>query len=168
MRPKFSARFGIARPSDLIDHEIPPRMRTRLWNTFQHFYITDPDYAGYQPTTGEFVSAFAMNISDQILTSSIPRTQKTMRKYLADWFFQAKWYEVYDFIEFASLSDGPVWFDNRSEVLRAFRKIVDRVLFEEGSAYQLRDGEIIRRLDELEYAEIDPALNFAAPFSPVS
>lgn len=77
---------------------------------------------------------------------------------LRNYFFQAKWYEVYEFIEFISaysISSG-----NRDGFISDCNKIFEK----ENSGYRFVDGKIIEISSSDEVDEIEKAIENAAPY----
>jgi len=72
---------------------------------------------------------------------------------LRDHFFQAEWYEVYDFIEFVSTHYDD---DGRNQ---KFRETCNRFLEREMSAYRFVSDQITRVVDEEEIQSIEDAVS---------
>jgi len=87
----------------------------------------------------------------------------TFRK-IRDYFFNCKWYEVYDFIEFIA-NNYP---DEDGLVNRNFMIICNIVLKRELSAYRFVGGRITQITSEEEVSEIEKALEITKPLRAVN
>ena len=70
---------------------------------------------------------------------------------LREYFFKAKWYEMYDFIEFVVKNLPPKW---GSEL----RDFCNNLLESENAAYRIVDDEVVEITDETEIEAIEDAL----------
>jgi len=70
---------------------------------------------------------------------------------LRSYFFEAKWYEVYDLIEFVIKNIPPPWATN-------LRDFCNALLEEENAAYRIIDDEIVEITSEIEIEAIEEAL----------
>ncbi len=89
-----------------------------------------------------------------------PNTYKEIREY----FFNCKWYEVYDFIEFIANNYPDVY----NEVNPKFIDFCNSVLERELSAYRFVGGKIIQITSEVEVSEIEEALEASKPLKAVN
>ena len=89
-----------------------------------------------------------------------PETYKEIREY----FFNCKWYEVYDFIEFIA-NNYP---DKYNKVNPKFMNFCDSVLERELSAYRFVGGKITQITSEEEISEIEEALEISKPSKAVN
>jgi len=70
---------------------------------------------------------------------------------IREWFFASKWYEVYDFLEFASAS-------LRDHEAKPFREMCNEVLKRENSAYRFVDTLVRRITSEAEIQAVEEAI----------
>ena len=94
------------------------------------------------------------------LRDYLPDTYKEIREY----FFDCKWYEVYDFIEFIA-NNYP---DKYNEVNPKFKEFCNSVLERELSAYRFVGGKITQITSEEEISEIEEALEISKPSKAVN
>jgi len=77
-----------------------------------------------------------------------------IHEYIREWFFGAKWFEVYDFIEFvSSISDPQFPVDTKQ-----FKKICNKMMEREASGYRFVVDLIAQITNENELKEIEEAL----------
>lgn len=150
---KFSQRIGM-KPikTEIQIDSMDSDLRTALWNSFHLFYLQAINSSWIYQSEFEwfFISLWQNFFKFPIdtLVDSVDRTTKVIR----DWFFENKWYEVYDFIEFISSERCPVNSDK-------FRKYCNSMLERELSAYRFVDEVITKITDENELNEIEEAIN---------
>jgi len=94
------------------------------------------------------------------LNNNWPNTRKKIR----DYFFNCKWYEVYDFIEFIAYS----YPDKDDSVNPEFMDFCNSVLEDELSAYRFVGGRITQITSEVEVSEIEKALEISKPLKAVN
>jgi hypothetical protein len=178
----FSQRKGIKPVKNVIQIDsIDNDLRNRLWDALSIFYwskindkstvefLFDSTFArkkSYNPTD---YPVYKMGVLLRKLWHSYfkqpidtiedysPNTNKKIREY----FFNCKWNEVYDFIEFVA-NNYP---DESNSVNPKFMDFSNSILKEELSAYQFVGGKIAEITSEEEIAEIEEAMN--VPISPV-
>jgi len=126
---------------DTIDIEL----RTDLWNHFYLIYLEDP--ANIKKISFPlWMDFFGLPVD------SVPPSPGGVYEWLRGYFFKAKWYEVYDFIEFiAGISS--------TENLNSLFMILCNICLEKNlSAYRFVGNKIAPLTSEQETAEIDKAL----------
>lgn len=82
---------------------------------------------------------------------TLPNTWPVTHGKIREYFFEAKWNEVYDFVEFTAK-----YFPSLDK--DGFAAVCNNRLEKEASAYRFVDGVITRITDESEVAEIELAL----------
>lgn len=87
----------------------------------------------------------------KIPVDTLPNTWPMTRMKIREYFFKAKWFEVYDFIEFSAKNFPSLDKDS-------FAAACNDRLEKEASAYRFVDGVITKITDESEIAEIELAL----------
>ncbi|OGM12050.1 hypothetical protein A2Z22_01935 [Candidatus Woesebacteria bacterium RBG_16_34_12] len=178
----FSQRKGITPVKNIIQIDsMDDDLRNRLWDALSIFYwskvnnkstcefLFDSTFAqkkSYNPTD---YPVYKMGVLLQKLWHGYfklpidtiedysPKTNKKIR----DYFFNCKWNEVYDFIEFVA-NNYP---DENNSVNLKFMDFSNSILKEELSTYQFVGGKIAQITSEEEIAEIEEALKI--PISPV-
>jgi hypothetical protein len=73
-----------------------------------------------------------------LAAENLPVTQSSLRRFLQEWFFNTKWYNVYNFIEFLmEYPKGIVRAPSYDVTTKArnFEEEVNRALYDEGSAF---------------------------------
>jgi len=146
----FSERKGLKRGRTQFQvDEVDMDLRTRLWNKFILIYwyelIRDPR------TLREFTEKLWDNYFKRPI-DTIPaetlRCYEEIRKY----FFECKWFEVYDFLEFL------VEILPESNFVDVFKSECNKILEEELSVYRFVGNQITKITTEEEIIEIEDAL----------
>jgi len=126
-------------------------LRIGLWNAFQIYYLDEVngDWIQYSNFNYFFrimwLSFFKLPLDN--MDDSYRSTYNRIRK----WFFDAEWYEVYDFIEFIASVNSPA-----NQI--GFKSFCNSMLEREFSAYRFLDNYIIEITDENELKEIEEAI----------
>ncbi len=167
---KFSQRLGItsiekAIQIEMVDNDLRNSLWSLLtafyWNTFdqEEYYITRrSDYITRSNLGDLFTSIWFKYFKKPIDT--IPQLYYQFNgglEVLREYFFKAKWYEVYDFVEFIS-ANGPQ--STRDPFIDACNNIFEI----ENSGYRFVDGKIIEISSEDEVCEIESAIENATPY----
>ncbi|MFH1126078.1 MAG: hypothetical protein V1703_03050, partial [Candidatus Altiarchaeota archaeon] len=139
----FSEKYGHVKNVLQID-TVSDGLRNRLWNTIMNYYITkfhfDDDY---NIPSASKESDFLKVLCDEFLKCSLDDLlyddswdYDSIRDLLKSHFYNCKWYQVYDFIQF---------FANRFPNIRKNQRFIaecNTILEQEGSIYRFVDGEI--------------------------
>jgi hypothetical protein len=159
----FSERYGYktARGAVQLD-SIDNDLRTSLWNSLRLYIWNHVKYSPGHPIYS--LSANNEEISDFCTDLWCDYFKKPLDDLDDDWevaveeikehFFSCKWYEVYDFIEFA-IEKFP--YSAKEEFVEAVNDVLQR----EVSAYRAVKGRIVKITDKVELDEIDAALDKA-------
>jgi len=161
---KFSERMGLQPVKlELQVDSINPALRNRLWNVLQiEYWRYRAGYSLFDPVNYELRDLcrklwnkhFKAPI-DQIPTSPAPAIGQ-----LRIFFFECKWFEVYDFIEFI-LNATPG--GNRT-----FSESCNRVFEEELSGYRFVAGKIVPISSKQDVAAIEDAITQSATLFPTA
>jgi len=168
MRQRFSQRYGFAKVRDKLQIEsMDVGLKNRLWNIVKKFYINtligllDIEYQTIECDEGEI-----RNFSDKIFISKLydhffktseeplTYTKNEIKKDLKSKYYQLKWYEIYDLIEYVA----EIYHDK--EHSNNFRQAVNKILEEEMSGYRFVDNYIAPIIDEVEIKEVEEALEY--------
>ena len=167
---RFSQRAGIVSAKKPIQVEsIDSDLRNSLWSLLTTFYwetFSRRKWEMYE-RADYILGSNLENLFTALWFDYFKKPTDTIPKYYYDeddglgvirrYFFGAKWYEVYDFIEFVR-AHGPSL--SRDKFTIACNKILER----ENSGYRFVDGRIaeITSLDEVK--EIETAMEKAVPY----
>lgn len=167
---KFSQRLGLTPAQKAIQiGSLDEDLRNSLWSLLTIYYwdrfnkrkydmSSRADYISGSNLDGLFKGLWLNYFKKPIDTIpdryyDEPDGLGMLRKY----FFQAKWYEVYDFIEFIT---GYSIDDKRNNFINACNNIFER----ENSGYRFVDGKIIEISSADEVNEIEKAIEKATPY----
>ena len=148
----FSQRKGLKEiRTDIQIDTIDLELRNRLWNIFHPFYLSKIDY--YQYLTE--IQSFIIEFWDKYLkkpTTSAPSSSLDIRISLQKFFFECKWYELYDLLELI------VVYYPDEKLNQSFKERCNIVLESELSAYRFVNNQITQITSEGEISEIEEAL----------
>jgi len=156
---KFSQRMGITPAKKSFQKEsIDEDLMHSLWNVlYVHIFESLSNYSDHgQPEFTKFAKNVWINFFKRPI-DSIPTNRygivknKTIDK-IREWFYSAKWYEVYDFVDFCLKLDIV---NKRAALVKALNNILER----ENSAYRVLDGKLSPITNTFEIEEIEEALN---------
>jgi len=153
---RFSQRIGKRPVKTVLQVEsIDDDLRNRLWNTVleDFFYILNK-YPSAQvdkickPIWKEFYK-FPI---DTIPLSSYFNSYNVSRfiRYIRKWFFNAEWFDIYDFIEFIAIIDSQV-------INVGFTKKCNWALEKEVSGYRIVNEKVVQITSEEEVQAIEDA-----------
>ena len=160
----FSQRKGLTPlKKDIQIDAVDAPLRNGLWTALQVAYWKHwvPEQYGYQPDLARAIDALATcvwiylfkNPIDTQLVFNAARYGRQPTAFLhvaRDHFFGAKWYEVYDFLEFVA-QNGPATSRER------FALLCNDFLESENSAYRFVNNKIAQITEAQEIAEIEDA-----------
>lgn len=167
---RFSQRIGLtpiekAIQIGVIDNDLRNSLWSLLtafyWDTFdrEEYYITERiDYISSSNLGTLFKSIWFKYFKKPIDT--IPQLYYQLNgglQILREYFFKAKWHEVYDFVEFISENGPPATRD-------PFIKACNNIFEIENSGYRFVDGKIIEISSHDEVSEIENAIESATPY----
>lgn len=164
---RFSQRKGIKPIKDVMQKDnMDDDLRNGLWNALEIYYWGKVmvnhhgDILKEQPYWDLF---FKMWIDFFKYPIDILNTRESeLHDLLREYYFKAKWYEVYDFIEFVA-NNYP-----DKKVNSKFMKYSNVIMERELSAYRFVGGRITEITSEEEILEIEKALTSRGHLRPVS
>lgn len=166
---KFSQRIGKTDVRTTLQVEsIDKLLQNRIWNTVLNKFFESLDSYSYYGSDSQ-KGQVCQIIWDEFFgnrTDEIPSYQGGgvytigFLDFLKKWFFSAKWYEVYDFVEFLCLLDTKVLHIN-------FISNINQSLKKEVSGYRVIDTKIVQITAEEEIKEIEESLIQTSKFEPV-
>lgn len=157
----FSQRKGIRPLQKALQREsIDTELRNRLWSALQLavFDHWSPWRHGYQEPDAQrvefLVKLYWLHYFKQPL-DTIPNYDRDHPRSaydtLRDHFFESKWWEAYDFLEFTLKNAEDEWANSLKEICNSF-------LQAENAAYRLVDKEVVEIADENEIEAIESAI----------
>lgn len=167
---KFSQRIGKTPVRETLQVEsIDTLLHNRIWNTILSNFINSLNsYSSYgNESQRDQVCRILWEEFFGQKTDEIPSYQgggvyvSGFIDYLKKWVFAAKWYEVYDLIEFLALIDIRV-------LNIGFNKQINQALEKEVSGYRVIDAKVVQITSEEEINEIEEALIQSSKWQTVS
>ncbi len=160
MGKTFSQRMGFKPVKDIIQvNSIDADLRNSIWNdVYTAIYemgtaLTFIDFPAFLQDIWKY---YFKEPIDGINVRDIGNTMQLIRVY----FFQCKWYEVYDFIQFI-VEYFPV-----ESLIQNFIQTCNATLSRELSAYRFVENKLVPVTSEQEIAEIEAALAVSKRFTP--
>ena len=151
----FSEREGLKKVRTEIQVDsIDSALRNRLWNELDYFYWSEGGYgasAGTQPQMRAFLNK-TWHYFYKEPVDNLSYDWSDNKDMLKARLFGAKWYEIYDFIEFTANN----YLDEPKNT--QFMKNCNEVLEAELSAYRFVGNKITKITSEKEISEIEEAL----------
>ncbi|ARA75124.1 hypothetical protein B5S52_04155 [Pectobacterium brasiliense] len=159
--PSFSQRMGVRPIQKVIQREsIDNDLRISLWNALQ-ITVWDKwllDYSSKSKVSstvkriwGHFFKLPIDKIPDFHHINYIPSTGKDAHGIIRDSFFEMKWWELYDFLEFVVQNIQDDWCE-------ALTKSCNYVLEKENAAYRLIKKEVVEITDGQEIDAVEGAI----------
>lgn len=156
----FSERKGIKQARQIVQTDgMTDELRNSLWNAL-HIAVWESDNFmhsryGNLPGIDNFSAQlwfkyFKKPVDERPTYASNNRSERIL-KIIRDYFFQAEWNEVYDFLEFV------VEAVKRDKARLA--EFINHVLTQEMSAYRFVDGKIVDITNEQERSMLEEALS---------
>jgi hypothetical protein len=166
-RMKFSARQGLTPVSTVIQTKSMSQvLRNRLWSVLLMLCFDNSARAGYTdwriyPDYQNLFPAIWHRYLKEPL-DTIPTSYLKVITTLREYFFECKWYEAYDLIEFVATNHP--YKGTRQNLVPA----TNRVLEEELSAYRFIDDKLAPITAEEEVAAIQQAVDQTASAFPLA
>jgi hypothetical protein len=152
---RFSQRIGKVGTAKALQIEsIDIDLKNVLWNIVKTFVLDCIPRQKYSRDS-EFdkFSQLLWHHFYKLPIDTIPHYDFEIEEYIRKRFFNDKWYEVYDFIEYlAHIESGDV---NTNDFIKAINNNLEK----EFSAYRFIDGKIAPISNDLEIKEIEQAIN---------
>ena len=161
---RFSQRIGLQPIKSIIQKDsMDEDLRIGLWNAFQIVVLEELDGRYGWISGSPYASLFRMlwlKFFKNPLDTFNDRWETT-RRGIRKWYFEVKWYEVYDFIEFIAqnLSDPDK---------ELFVENCNSVLVKELSAYRFIGDNIGEITSEAEISAIEAALADSSSFAGIN
>jgi len=150
----FSERSGLSPVRPIQRASMDGRLRNGLWNVVHALVEEETDFLNqFQQSAGREMLEW---IWVDFRGAARDQLGHAGRTWLRDWFYAAKWYEVYDLIEFIAAIEGV-----------GFTNDCNAALKRERAAYQIVQGKVVELTDEGQLKAIDEAMVAAEPFAPV-
>ena len=156
---KFSERYGFTKLREKMQLEsVDIALRNRLWNLLMvHYWWRAKEYTifPYESDITREMKNFLIGLWDEYFQKTLdtlPYKWDEAYREIRGYFFDCKWYEVYDFLEYIANN-----YPNKS-VNEKFMKDCNVVLEQELSAYRFVGGQITRITAEEEMSEVEKAL----------
>lgn len=164
---KFSQRIGATPATKQIQvEEIDNELLNGLWNALKIYFI-DPleKYSQYSRDTefDLFCKILWLHFY-KLPIDTIPENCYRSESYIRERFFQFKWFEVYDFLEFiANINPKTIRFDQYK-----LKEFCNRILERENAGYRFIDDNISPITNSAEINEIEEAINSSGHFTAFS
>lgn len=160
---RFSQRIGQTPIKTLLQFDsIDDGLRNRLWNMFLEDFVDKTDTFISNDEESDFGIAcrliwkeffnYPMDRLPTWNTGIVKVEADDVIKIIRNWFFNAQWFEIYDFLEFLSGLDN-------AEFHISFDENCNQALKKELSAFRVVKGKIVQISSEEEIAEIEEAIN---------
>ena len=150
---KFSERHGFKTAKTVIQKDcMDVELRTSLWNSFYITFLSNTSVDYSQEYKTAWVYCFKLPLNDA------PYAPSKWEEFFKKYFNNAKWYEIYDFLEFIiRISD--------SYISEKFCKMLNRFLEIELSGYRIIQKIVTPIVDDLEIDAISEASVSSDKFS---
>lgn len=168
--------------ANLQREKIDDALRNGLWNVLQKSYWSLTKYRefGNWRDTNDLSILIRLNGIGFVLwedffktpTDTMPRFVDRLLASIREWYFDCKWYQAYDFIEFMASCEKIFttdWTDQdyRYKFSRSFIQSCNEILKRELSAYRFVGEDIIEITSDEEIKEIEEVLHLTGRFEPV-
>ncbi|OFX35671.1 MAG: hypothetical protein A2X08_12525 [Bacteroidetes bacterium GWA2_32_17] len=161
---KFSQRIGITTLTKTIQIEsVDDELKNCLWNSVKIFFLDSLDKYdkwGEKTKFEIFCKILWMNFY-KLPIDTIENSDSQNEYFIRIRFFQFKWYEVFDFIEFLANINTEVIPFNPIQ----FKNFCNNILEKENSGYRFIDNNIAPITNSLEINEIEDAINNSGQFT---
>ncbi len=167
MKSTFSERIGLKKKKKLKKDEISIELRNNLWSIFSTFFLNRFNdierYSGaHLSLRASFYKSLWMDFYKRPIDELDIRNgviySSSHYSYVRNWFFKAKWNEVYDLIEYGATYD---------RVGKSFRKECNYYLKRELAAYRFIGEHLIEVNSKEETIEIEKVLESHNKYRPV-
>lgn len=161
---RFSQRKGLRSVKSIIQKDsMDEDLRTGLWNAFQIVVLEKLDdlYDSISESPRKHLFRMLWLNFFKYPLDSLDDYWEITRRRIRDWYFEAEWYDIYDFIEFIA--------QNLSGTDKGlFIKICNSILEKELSAYRFIGDNIGEITSEAEISAIESALADTSPFAGIN
>lgn len=153
----FSERYGYANPREVIQLDfMDEKLRNGLWNALTICIWNSFHEYSLESHSNERLNLFLVRLWISYyhnLLDSRPQAWASCLSLIRNDFFNCKWYQVYDFLEF--LLDN---YEFPNGGFEQFVGIVNGVMEDNVSAYRIIDGKILKITDAHEIEEVESAI----------
>lgn len=162
----FSQRIGKTPIKKFVQKdEIDDNLRNSLWNAitlayWRRFNNTDCYNSYYPEIEGSNLKSLIFGIWLNFLKEpidEIPKYFSEVLEQLRNFFYDAEWYEVYDFIEFIAKNGPDDW---QEDFISGSNFILER----ENSAYRFVSGQLLEITSEVEIEAVEFAIEQSSPY----
>ena len=162
----FSQRQGLKPAQKLAQREsMDEELRNGLWNVLDGYHWSRVHYDDYREDI--LADSSNLNLFRLIWHSFFKKPLDTLHvrysdnlKIVRNWYFEAAWNEVYDFLEFM-LRNGP------KDHAKDFASACNVILARESAAYRIVGESITEMTSETEIQEVERALSETGPLGGV-
>jgi hypothetical protein len=169
----FSQRQGFKPGKSTIQiEEMDEELRNSLWSAFIIFYWKKLEGVGYINYDSQYGNYYIDNMCSLIQRlwlsyfkqplDTLPEHEKDLYQVMRKYFFNCKWNEAYDFVEFVARNHP----DENLNI--EFREFCNNILEKEISAYRFIERSISPITSEVEIGEIENALAVQDELKPVA
>jgi hypothetical protein len=164
---KFSQRIGKTPVKTILQVEsIDEELKNRLWNVvreefFNQFSDPHDEYSQIGEVCARIWKDFFGETIDTIPSYGRTISVESFILTLKDWFYHAKWYEIYDLIEFIVEIDKEI-------LLGDISNFFNKALEKEVAAYRIVSYQVVQITSESEIEEIEKAINETDKWKPVN
>jgi len=151
---RFSQRIGITPQKKEVQIEnLDTELRNGLWNLLKMLFLDNlSTYSQYDLSDYKKFAQHVWHDFYKLPIDTIPEYKNSMESEIREWFFQAEWYDVYDFLEFVIRIQANN--DVKYKLINALNVILER----EFSGYRIVDDCIAPISNQLEFDEVSNAL----------
>ena len=167
MALRFSQRVGKTPiRSALQAEEMDDDLRAGLWNCFQIAFVEDMQNVGNDVKVVFFQRMWCNFFKRPIDAVEREHPWRNLKR-VREWFFNAEWHQVYDFIEYFAQEpeDNTTYVRAHMGHPSTFSQMCNDILEREMSAYRIVEGEIMRITDKEEIEAIESAISEKGPWS---
>ncbi|MFT5196057.1 MAG: hypothetical protein ACI9EW_003182 [Cellvibrionaceae bacterium] len=165
---KFSQRIGKTSVEKLVQYEsIDEDLRNGLWNALTVAFLNEVTFISHRPSYTVNSSLYEMieclwMYHFKIPVDQIPTFFADTTSVIRKEFFEAEWYEVFDFLE-ACIKCG----SDSQEKVNSFIELCNFQLMRENSAYRFVNRELTEITSVEEIEEVEKAINQSGTYSGV-
>ena len=163
---KFSQRIGKTSIKSILQVEsIDDDLKNRLWNVIlEYFFLKFNSYSSYGDIS-EREEIYFIIWKEFFKQTVDTRPSEGFDRYFRNWFFyQAKWYEIYDFLEFITKLE----YIRHGQFTQIFKNACNFALEKELSGYRIIGENISKITEDEEVKAIEEALVNTDKWKPIT
>jgi hypothetical protein len=166
---RFSERHGFAPVRTAIQTTtMDVVLRTSLWNVVRVIFLTSDKYSlESDPKLVKIAKSSQIHFFKEPL-DDLPHSADDYIEAVRKWFFEAKWYEAYDYIEFLRTvvrGSNPNQYSDEYKTSEYFGRTINKILETEKSGYRFVGDKIAPIVNEEELDAIEAALEVSDRFA---